>query len=44
MAHLFQIRPWEWDGKSDESRLTYGQTLGLCAAIDKYRAEAKKNA
>ncbi len=36
MAHLFHIRPWEWDD------LTYGQTLGLCAAIDKYRQESKK--
>lgn len=37
MANLFMIRPWEWD------LLTYGQTLGLCGAIDRYRAEAKKN-
>lgn len=38
MAHLFHIRPWEWD------LLKYGQTLGLCRAIDRYRAEMKKGA
>lgn len=37
MAHLFGIRPWEWP------LLTYGDTLGLCAAIDKYRTEAAKH-
>ncbi len=43
MAHLFHIRPWEWNGGPD-SKLDYGTTLGLCRAIDNHRAEAKKGA
>jgi len=43
MAHLFGIRPWEWDG-GERSLLGYGVTLGLVAAVDKHRAEMKKAA
>lgn len=44
MAQLYNIRPWEWDGETEESRLSYGMTLRLCASIDRHRAEANKHA
>lgn len=43
MAHLYGIRPWEWDGGPD-SKMRYGLTLAFCRAIDRHRAEMAKGA